>query len=80
MSKAKGEILLCEKTYSRLPEIIHKKLKKRPLMIVKGKDKPIVTYQFDARITVQEDGTLGAIMFFFLLLMNSKTDLNCSIS
>ena len=59
MSKANGEILLDEKTYSRLPSAIHKKLKKQPLMTVKGKDKPIVTYQFDATITVQEDGRLG---------------------
>ena len=62
MSKAHGEILLDEKTYSRLPEIIHKKLKKQPLMVVKGKDKAIVTYLFDTTHSVQADGRLGAAL------------------
>ena len=62
MSKARGEILLDEKTYSRLPEIIHKKLKKQPLMVVKGKDRPIVTYLFDTTHSVQADGRLGAVL------------------
>ena len=68
MSKANGEILLDEKTYSRLPEAIHRKLNKRPLMMVKGKDKPIVTYQFDATITVQEDGRLGECISRYLFI------------
>jgi hypothetical protein len=29
------------------------------MMTIKGKDKPIVTYQFDATQTFQEDGRLG---------------------
>jgi Adenylate and Guanylate cyclase catalytic domain len=62
MSKANGEILLDEKTYSRLPEIIHKKLKKQPLMVVKGKEKAIVTYLFDTTHSVQADGRLGAAL------------------
>ena len=62
MSKADGEILLDEKTYSRLPEVIHKKLAKRPPMIVKGKDKPIVTYLFDSTHTVQADGRLASTL------------------
>lgn len=60
MSKAHGEILLDQKTYSRLPEVILKKLIKRPLMAVKGKTEPIETYQFDSTHTVQADGRLGA--------------------
>ena len=59
MSKANGEILLDEKTYCRLPEDVHKKLKKQPLMSVKGKDKLIVSYRFDSTDSVQEDGRLG---------------------
>ena len=71
MSKAKGEILLDEKTYSRLPEAIHRKLNKRPLMMVKGKDKPIVTYQFDSTITVQEDGKLGMFIYKFIYFLSN---------
>jgi Adenylate and Guanylate cyclase catalytic domain len=62
MSKADGEILVDEKTYSRLPDVIHKKLTKRPPMIVKGKEKPIVTYLFDSRHTVQADGRLASTL------------------
>ena len=68
MSKAKGEILLDESTYSRLTEDVHRKLKKQPLMAVKGKDKPIASYRFDSTDTLQEDGRLGAS------LVNSPLD------
>ena len=68
MCKAKGEILLDENTYCRLPEDVHRKLKKQPLMAVKGKDKPIASYRFDSTHTVQEDGRLGAS------LVNSALD------
>lgn len=68
MSKAKGEILLDETTYSRLPQDVHRKLRKQPPMAVKGKDKPITSYQFDSTHTVQEDGRLGAS------LVNSALD------
>jgi class 3 adenylate cyclase len=60
MSKAHGEILMDESTYHRLPEEVHRKLRKQPPMAVKGKDKPITSYQFDSTNTVQEDGRLGA--------------------
>lgn len=60
MSKAHGEILLDQKTYSRLPEVILKKLIRRPLMEVKGKSEPIETYQFNSVHTVLADGRLGA--------------------
>lgn len=62
MSKADGEILLDEKTYSRLPDVIHKKLTKRTPMTLKGKEKPIVTYQFDSTHTVQADGRLASTL------------------
>jgi class 3 adenylate cyclase len=68
MSKANGEILLDENTYSRLPESVHRKLTRQPLMAVKGKDKPIVSYQFDSTRTVQDDGRFGAS------LVNSSLD------
>jgi class 3 adenylate cyclase len=68
MSKAAGEILLDENTFSRLPEGVHRKLTKQPPMAVKGKDKPIVSYQFDSTRTVQDDGRLGAS------LVNSSLD------
>lgn len=60
MSKAAGEILLDENTYSRLPEGVHRKLQKQPPMAVKGEFKPIVLYKFDSTRTVQDDGRLGA--------------------
>ena len=60
MSKAHGEILMDESTYHRLPEEVHRKLKKQSPMAVKGKDKPIISYQFDSTNTLQENGRLGA--------------------
>ena len=60
MSKAHGEILMDESTYHRLPEEVHRKLRKQSPMVVKGKDKLVTSYQFDSTNTVQEDGRLGA--------------------
>jgi class 3 adenylate cyclase len=60
MCKAKGEILMDENTYGRLPEEVRKKLRKQLPMVVKGKAKPINYYLFDSTHTIQEDGRLGA--------------------
>jgi class 3 adenylate cyclase len=46
MCKANRGILMDEATYARLPKNLRRKMKRLPAIMVKGKDKPVVPYEY----------------------------------